>query len=62
MKTLITSIFAAALLMGAGASNAAILGAHVGPIGIGIGVGHHHHRHCVRWSHHHPGVCREWGW
>jgi len=46
MKTLIASIFALTLL-GAGAANAAIIGVHVGPIGVGIGGhGHyHHHRH-----------------
>jgi hypothetical protein len=50
MKTLIASIFALAL-MGSGVANAAIIGAHVGPIGIGVG-GHHHHQHCG-YRHHH---------
>jgi hypothetical protein len=50
MKTLIISMFALAML-GAGAANAAVIGAHVGPVGVGIGVhGHHHHcrAHCHR--------------
>jgi hypothetical protein len=47
MKTLFVSIFALALL-GAGAANADIIGAHVGPVGVGIGVNHHCH-----WHHHH---------
>jgi hypothetical protein len=55
MKTLIASIFALAL-MGSGVANAAIIGAHVGPLGVGIGVGHHHHVHCV--YHHHHRICR----
>lgn len=49
MKTLFASIFALALL-GAGATHADIIGAHVGPVGIGIGV--HHYHHCG-WRHHH---------
>jgi hypothetical protein len=45
MKTLIASIFALAML-GTGAANAAIIGVHVGGIGVGIGThGHHHYRH-----------------
>jgi hypothetical protein len=43
MKTLIASIFALALL-GTSAADAAIIGVHVGPIGVGIGGhGHYHH-------------------
>lgn len=62
MKTLLASVLALAL-MGAGASNAAIIGAHVGPLGVGIGVRHHHHHyyhhhhHYCFWRHHHR-VCR----
>ncbi|MEJ0065328.1 MAG: hypothetical protein WDM85_07640 [Caulobacteraceae bacterium] len=50
MKLLIASVLAMTLL-GAGA-NAAIIGAHVGPVGLGIGVHGHHHHHCG-WRHHH---------
>jgi hypothetical protein len=50
MKSLFASVFALALL-GATASSAAIIGVHVGPVGVGIG-GHWHHHHC-HWHHHH---------
>jgi hypothetical protein len=43
-------MFALAML-GAGATNAAVIGVHVGPVGVGVGVhGHHHHcrYHCHR--------------
>jgi len=49
--TLFASVFALALL-GASVSSAAIIGVHVGPVGVGIGGHHchwhhhHHHRHC----------------
>jgi hypothetical protein len=40
-------MFALAMLGGAGAANASIIGAHVGPVGIGLGIhGHHHHYRC----------------
>jgi len=42
MKTLIASIFALALL-GTSAADAAIIGVHVGPIGVGVGTHHYHH-------------------
>jgi hypothetical protein len=49
MKLLIASLFALTL---AGAANADVLGAHVGPLHVGLGVHHHHHhRHCA-WRHH----------
>jgi hypothetical protein len=53
MKTLIASILALGLL--STAANAAIIGVHVGPIGLGIGHYHHgghgyRHRH---WEHDH---------
>jgi hypothetical protein len=53
MKTLIVSILALGLL--ATTAEAAIIGVHVGPIGLGIGHYHHgghgyRHRH---WEHDH---------
>ena len=53
MKTLFASILALGLL--ATTANAAIIGVHVGPIGLGIGHYHHgghgyRHRH---WEHDH---------
>lgn len=47
MKTIIASIFALALL-GASAADAAVVGVHVGGIGVGIGVHGHSHRHHYR--------------
>ena len=44
MKTLIASIFALTLL-GTYAADAAVIGVHVGGIGIGVGAGHHLYRH-----------------
>jgi hypothetical protein len=51
MKTLIASIFALALL-GTSAADAAIIGVHVGGIGVGIG-GHHGHYHHYRHHYYH---------
>ena len=50
MRILIASVFAVALL-GATAADAAIVGVHVGPIGVGVGVHHHHHHHYRRHWH-----------
>jgi hypothetical protein len=51
MKTFIASIFALTLL-GTYAADAAVIGVHVGGIGIGVGVhGHHHHRHYRHYRH-----------
>lgn len=51
MKTILAAMTAVGLL--AGAADAAIIGAHVGPVGIGVGTYHHHghyyhHRHWER--------------
>jgi hypothetical protein len=51
MKKLFASVIALGLM--AGAANAAVIGVHVGPIGVGVGAytwhGHHyHHRHWER--------------
>jgi hypothetical protein len=51
MKKLFASVIALGLM--AGAANAAVIGVHVGPVGVGVGGynwhGHHyHHRHWQR--------------
>jgi hypothetical protein len=43
MKTLFASVIALGLM--ATAANAAIIGVHVGPVGVGVGHYHHHHWH-----------------
>ena len=51
MKTLLASVVALGLM--ATAANAAVIGVHVGPVGVGIGHYHNHnysHRH---WEHNH---------
>jgi hypothetical protein len=53
MKTLLASVFALGLI--ATGANAAIIGVHVGPVGVGLGHYHYHshnysHRH---WEHNH---------
>jgi predicted GNAT superfamily acetyltransferase len=53
MKTLVASVLALGLI--ATAANAAIIGVHVGPVGVGVGHYHYHnhyygHRH---WEHNH---------
>ena len=50
MKTLIASLFALSLL-GTGAANAAIIGVHVGNIGVGIGTSHYHHHYRHHYYH-----------
>jgi hypothetical protein len=52
MKTLLASVLALGLLGATGAS-AAIIGVHVGPVGVGLGHYHYHnhyyhHRHWER--------------
>ena len=63
MKTLFAAAFAAVLMSATAASAGVGVGVHVGPIGVGAHLGghHHYHHHCIRWSRHHPGVCRAWG-
>ena len=51
MKTLIASIFALSLL-GTGAADAAIIGVHVGGIGVGIGTHGHYHHYRHHYYHH----------
>lgn len=52
MKTLIASIVALTLLS-IGAADAAVIGVHVGGIGVGVGV-HGHARHYQRHYHRRP--------
>jgi hypothetical protein len=51
MKTLMISMFALTVLS-AGAANASIIGAHVGPVRVAVG-GHGHHGHCSSRYHNH---------
>jgi hypothetical protein len=50
MKTLLASVFALGLM--ATAANAAVIGVHVGPVGVGIGHSHHHYRHYHHYHRH----------
>ncbi len=47
MKTLLASVMAAGLSLGlmAGAANAAVIGLHVGPVGVGVGHYHYHNHY-----------------
>jgi hypothetical protein len=49
MKTLFASVIALGLM--ATAANAAIIGVHVGPVGVGVGGHYHHHHHWHRHWH-----------
>jgi hypothetical protein len=49
MKTLLASVLALGLM--ATAANAAIIGVHVGPVGVGVGHFHHHYHHYHRHWH-----------
>jgi hypothetical protein len=53
MKTLLASVLALGLL--GTAANAAVIGVHVGPVGIGVGEYnyHHHHYHHREWRRDH---------
>ncbi len=51
MKTLIASAMALGLMVGA--ANAAVIGVHVGPVGVGVGHYHHHYHHYHRHYHRH---------
>jgi hypothetical protein len=52
MKTLIASVIALTLL-GAVGANAAVIGVHVGGVGVGIGHDHGHYHHYHRHYHRH---------
>jgi hypothetical protein len=43
MKTLVASVFALSLMVTG--ANAAIIGVHVGPVGVGVGHYRYHHRY-----------------
>ena len=45
MKTLVASLFAAALITAAAAPAQAFIGVQVGPIGVGVGHYHYHHHY-----------------
>jgi hypothetical protein len=49
MKTILASVIALGLM--ATAANAAIIGVHVGPVGVGVGHYHHHYHHHYRHWH-----------
>jgi hypothetical protein len=49
MKTLLASVLALGLM--ATAADAAIIGVHVGPVGVGVGHFHHHYHHYHRHWH-----------
>lgn len=55
MKKLIVPALVALSLLGVTGASAAVVGVHVGNVGVGIHT-HHHHRHCY-WHHHHR-ICR----
>jgi hypothetical protein len=58
MKTFLATILAPSIvalgLIGATGTSAAVIGVHVGPVGVGIGHYHYHHHwyHHRRWHHH----------
>jgi hypothetical protein len=49
MKTLLASVIALGLM--ATAANAAIIGVHVGPVGVGVGHYHSHYHHYRHYHH-----------